>query len=142
VQWHGLTQVLDDMRQIPAGLLLALLIVLCAVAGRLCLGLWQQNNMLQTVVDVADAKLSFYDQFPERLAKTQDFDRYKAVASKAILGQAALHRSSADLVAVIQANIRQLLLGLAATIFGLFSIGLGLYKKVSSNASPTTKAVI
>ena len=130
------------MRQISAGLLLGLLVVLCLVAGRLCLELWQQNNMLQTVVDVADAKLTSYDQFPERLAKTQDFDRYKAVASKAILGQAALHRSSADLVSVIQANIRQIVLGLAATVFGFFAIGLGLYIKVSSKASPTTKAVI
>ena len=85
---------------------------------------WSESNALAIVPIVVDPQVEIHGETVERLARSDDFTQYKTRAERVMGTQNRTLRGVSEITAVANANLRQAILGLLASVAVLYVVAL------------------
>ena len=85
---------------------------------------WSQSNALATVPLVADPQVTLQERIIARLAKTDDFVRYKKLSAQVMEGQNETLRGVSELTSIANSNLRQAIIYLLISTVVLYLVAL------------------
>lgn len=121
------------MKVTSAGITFLIFCAFAMASVQLAASIWTQNSALDSAAQVTDIQLDSSKHVESALAKLEDPNRFRVVAMRHMTGQSGVFRSASELIRVLQVNIRHLLIGLLASIVGMFVTATHLYWLRRSN---------